>query len=196
MAGGERYQETGDIHDQVGYTAQDNCSKRQLAGTTVKSQTHANRLTAPEVDASISSRTVHQILPRNGLYGRISAQKPVLNKRQLRNRAAYTKAQILMEGWTAEKWQKIYFSGELSVELHPMCRQYCRQPLGGRLDPRFTQKTVKFGGGKRGVTSNTEVPGRSLRWMVTLIMPNINRFLNLVRFFNRMELLAIPQVPL
>ena len=46
-----------------------------------------------------------------------------------------------------------------------------------------------------GVTSNTEVPGRSVRWMVTLIVPNINRFLppstfparRGVRFFNRME---------
>ena len=52
-----------------------------------------------------------------------------------------------------------------------------------------------------GVASNTQVPGRSVRWMVTLIVPNINRFLppstfpttRGVRFFNRMELLAIPQ---
>ena len=55
-----------------------------------------------------------------------------------------------------------------------------------------------------GVTSNTEVPGRSVRWMVTLIVPNINRFLppstfttkRRVRFFNRIELLAISQVPI
>ena len=54
-----------------------------------------------------------------------------------------------------------------------------------------------------GVASNTEVPWSSVRWMVTLIVPNINRFLppstfpttRGVRFFNRMELLAIPQVP-
>ena len=53
-------------------------------------------------------------------------------------------------------------------------------------------------------TGDTEVPGRSVRWMVTLIVPNINRFLppstfpttRGVRFFNRVELLAIPQVPL
>ena len=25
---------------------------------------------------------------------------------------------------------------------------YCRRPTGARRDPRFTQKTVKFGGGK------------------------------------------------
>ena len=156
-----------------------------------------------QVDA-VSSRTVHQILARNGLHGCIDAQKPALNKRQLKNRVAYGKAHSLMEGWTAEN---LIFSDELSVELHPKRRQYCQQPSGARLDPQFTQKRVKFGGGKImvwGYTSNMEVPERSIRWMVTLIVPNINRFLppsifpttRGVRFFNRMEFLAIPQVSL
>ena len=42
----------------------------------------------------------------------------------------------------------MYFSDESSVELYPKRRQYCRRPSGARLDPGFTQKTVKFGGGK------------------------------------------------
>ena len=41
----------------------------------------------------VSSRTVRRILARSGLHGRIAAQKPALNKRQLRNRVAYAKAQ-------------------------------------------------------------------------------------------------------
>ena len=101
------------------------------------------------------------------------------------------------------KCRKIIFSDESSVELHPKRRQYCRRPSGARLDPQFTQKTYIMVWGF-GITSNTEVPGRSVRWMVTLIVPNISRFLppntfpttRGVRFFNRMELLAIPQVPL
>ena len=44
--------------------------------------------------------------------------------------------------------RKLDFSDESSVELHPKRRQYCRRPSGARLDPRFTQKTVKFRGGK------------------------------------------------
>ena len=39
----------------------------------------------------VSSRTVCRILARNGLHGHIAAQKPALNKRQLRNRVAYAK---------------------------------------------------------------------------------------------------------
>ena len=71
-----------------------------------------------------------------------------VNKRQLRNRVVDAKAHSLTEGWTAEKWWKKDFSDESSIELHPKCCQYCRRPSGARQDPRFTQKTVKFGGGK------------------------------------------------
>ena len=53
---------------------------------------------------AVSSRTVHWILALNGLHGHIAAQKPALDKRQLRNRVAYTKTHSLKEGWTAEKW--------------------------------------------------------------------------------------------
>ena len=140
----------------------------------------------------VSSRTVCRILARNGLHGRIAAQKPALNKRQRRNRVAYAKAHSLTEGWTAEKWQKNYFSDISSVELHPKSRNYGQRPYG-----------LLRRGGKIMVWSLIQVvPGR--RWMVTLIVPNINRSLHPstflttrgVRFFNRMELLAIPQVPL
>ena len=85
---------------------------------------------------------------RNGLHGRISAHKPALNKSQLKNGVAFAKAHSLLKGWTAEKWQKVDFSDKSSVELHHSRRKYCRRPTGTRMEPRFTQKTVKFGGGK------------------------------------------------
>ena len=46
--------------------------------------------------------------------------------------------------WKSGRW-KMDFSDESSVELH---HKYCRRPTGARMDPRFSQKTVKFGGGK------------------------------------------------
>ena len=153
----------------------------------------------------VSSRTVRRILARNGLHGRIAAQKPALNKRQLRNRVAYAKAHSLMEGWTAEKWRKFIFQMNRQLSSIPSAANIVDDPQGPvwtHGSPRQSNLEVErlwFG-----VTSNTEVPGRSVRWMVTLIVPNINRFLppstfpttRGVRFFNRMELLAIPQVPL
>ena len=61
---------------------------------------------------------------------------------------AFAKAHSLPKGWTLEKWQKVDFSDKSSVELHHSRRTYCRRPTGARMDPRFTQKTVKFGAGK------------------------------------------------
>ena len=71
---------------------------------------------SPEVP--VSTRTVCRILSRNGLHGRISAQKPALNKRQLKNCVAFAKAHSLPKGWMLEKWQEVDFSDESSVELH------------------------------------------------------------------------------
>ena len=53
----KHYQETGDVHDRPKSdrpkSVQENCSRQQLAGLTVKSQAHVNHLTAPGgVDAS------------------------------------------------------------------------------------------------------------------------------------------------
>ena len=61
---------------------------------------------------------------------------------------AFAKAHSLPKGWTLEKWQKVNFSDESSVELHHSRRKYSRRPTGARMDLRFNQKTVKFGGGK------------------------------------------------
>ena len=126
----QRYQETGDVHDRP--------RSGRLRKTTARDDSLQVRLskarpmsTASQVQeewtpaTAVSSRTVRQILARNGLHGCIAAQKPALNQRQLRNRVAYAKAHSLTEGWTAEKWRKIDFSDESSVELHPKRRQNC-----------------------------------------------------------------------
>ena len=90
------YQETADVHDRprlvrpLKTTAQDNCWMVHL--------------TAPGgVDSNDACFIKNcRILARNGLHGRIAAQKPALNKRQLGDRVAYAKAHSLTEGWTAE----------------------------------------------------------------------------------------------
>ena len=147
----KRYQESGDVHDRPrsGRPCKTTARDNHLLVWQARPMSTALQLQDEWMPATpVSSRTVHRILAHNGLHGRIAAQKPALNKRQLRNRVAYVKAYSLTKGWTAEKWWKKYFSDESSVELHPKRCQYCRRPSGVRLDPRFTQKTVKFGGGK------------------------------------------------
>ena len=148
----KRYEETGEVFD------------KPRSGRPRKTTAWEDHLLAPKSKASpfstaaelhetwspevpVSTRTVCRILSRNGLHGRISAQKPALNKRQLKNCVAFVKAHSLPKGWTLEKWQKVDFSDDSSVELHHSHRKYCRRPTGARMDPRFTKKTVKFGGG-------------------------------------------------
>ena len=45
---------------------------------------------------AVLSRTVRRILARNGLQGRIAAQKPALNKRQLYSKQNYFKKELDM----------------------------------------------------------------------------------------------------
>lgn len=58
---------------------------------------------------------------------------------------AFAKAHSLLKGWMLEK---VDFSDESLVELHHSHCKYCRRSTGARMDPRFTQKTVHFGGRK------------------------------------------------
>ena len=51
--------------------------------------------TRPGHQVPVSTRTVCRILSRNGLHGQISAQKPALNKRQLKNRVLWELRQEL-----------------------------------------------------------------------------------------------------
>ena len=65
----------------------------------------------------VPSRTVRQILTRNGLHGRIAAQKPVLKKRQLSNRVAYAKAHSQI-------------NRQLSSQVPPILSMTLRGPSG------------------------------------------------------------------
>ena len=91
----ERYKETADVHDRP--------RSGRPRKTTARDDSLLVRLSKARPMPTVSSSTVHRILARNGLRGRIAAQKPALNKRQLRNHFAYAEAYSLTEGWTAKK---------------------------------------------------------------------------------------------
>ena len=154
----KRYEETGDVFDKPRSgrprkttTREDRLLARKSKASPFSTAAELHETWSPEVP--MSTRTVCRILSRNGLHRRISAQKPALNKRQLKNRVAFAKAHSLPKGWMLEKWQKVDFSDKS-----------CRRPTGACMDPRFTQKTVVAEKSWSGVTSSMGVCKRSAGW--------------------------------
>ena len=105
------YEETGDVFDKPRSgrprkttTRDDRLLARKSKASLFSTAAELHETWSPEVP--VSTRTVCRILSRNGLHGLISAQKPALNKRQLKNRVAFAKAHSLPKGWMLEKWQK------------------------------------------------------------------------------------------
>ena len=65
----------------------------------------------------VLSRTVHRILACNSLHGCIAAQKPALNKTQLRNCVVYAKAHSLTESWTVTVYTRMVRKG-VRAQMH------------------------------------------------------------------------------
>ena len=91
----------------------------------------------------VSIDTVKRVLRNAGLFGRMAAMKPLLNKRQIQKRCQWCK---LYSEFGVNDWKNIIFSDESRIERHSMRRRYVRRPLHQRFQPRYTIKTVKYGG--------------------------------------------------
>ena len=148
----KRYEETGDVFDKPRSgrprkttAREDRLLARKSKASPFSTAAELHETWSPEVP--VSTRTVCRILSRNGLHGWISAQKPALNKRQL-------KTVWLLPRPTACQKDGCWKSGrrwisQMNLLLNYISRRkYCRRPTGARMDPRFTQKTVTFGGRK------------------------------------------------
>ena len=129
------YQESGDVHDRPRLgrprktTAQDDSLLVRLSKA--RPMSTASQLQEEWTPATpVSWITVRRILARNGLHSCIAAQKPALNKRQLRNRVAHAKALSLMKGWTAEKWQKKIFQMNCQFSSITSASNIFDQPQG------------------------------------------------------------------
>ena len=90
-----------------------------------------------------SVSTVKRILRKYGLFGRIAAKKPLLNERHVSSRLKWCKAYAMLDPCF---WNDVIFSDECRIELFSRRRQYVRRPQGSRYIPKYTTKTVKFGG--------------------------------------------------
>ncbi|TDH01073.1 hypothetical protein EPR50_G00176450 [Perca flavescens] len=141
------FEDTGDVFDKPRSgrprkttAREDRLLARKSKASPFSTVAELHETWSPEVP--VSTRTVSRILSRNGLYGRISARKPALNKRQLKNRVAFAKAHSLLKGWTLEKWKKVDFSDESSVELHQspqILQETYWSPHGSEIHPENSE---------------------------------------------------------
>src|SRR6266404_8405316 len=95
------------------------------------------KLLAPQ----LMSRALHEY----GLISRVRRSKPWISPANVAKRKAWAAAH---SDWTVEDWKQVLFSDESKFMLFKSDgRQYCWMKPGQALDPRFTKKTVKHGGG-------------------------------------------------
>lgn len=90
----------------------------------------------------ISDRTVRRRLLKDfNLPARRPAKKPMITRKQLRNRIAFCKS---LKDKPAEWWDRVMFSDESTFQqVRGTGYNYVRRPSGERLNPKYTLKTVK-----------------------------------------------------
>lgn len=93
----------------------------------------------------VSTQTVCRRATEAGLGCYRSAKKPLITKKNRNARIKFAKEHL---NWTRQMWNTVLFSDESKYNLRGNDgRLFVRRPKGKRLDPKYTSKTVKFGGG-------------------------------------------------
>lgn len=93
----------------------------------------------------ISTRTVGRRAKEAGLGCYRPAKKPLISEKNRLARINFAKRHI---NWSRRTWNTVLFSDESKYNLRGSDgRVFVRRPKGKRLDPKYTNKTVKFGGG-------------------------------------------------
>lgn len=90
----------------------------------------------------VSVSTVRRVLHKFNLFGRKSARKPLLSKRQKLNRKRWCEQYL---SWNSENWTNVIFTDEAAVQLYNTRRVLVWRPKYTRFNSQYTWKTVKFG---------------------------------------------------
>lgn len=99
----------------------------------------------PDLQQSISVRTVRRRLNEFGLRGCIARRKPLVSTTNLMKRLKFAK---LHRDKSVSFWKRILWSDESKFNMFGSDgKVYVRRPINKSLDPRYTIKTLKHGGG-------------------------------------------------
>jgi len=143
-----KFQNTGSISDGVRSGRPSKCSERDKRHLCIEAK-KAPFLSAREHGESsniipkVSVITVRRYLRKSGLFGQVSARKPLLSKWQVKQRLHWCKAYL---SYTAADWDRIIFSDECRVSTYHNSRRYVWRPKNSRYKEKYTCKTVKYGG--------------------------------------------------
>jgi transposase len=123
-------------------TERDVCAAAfSLANTSALNATDLRNKKFPHVHPQTLRRALHSY----GLHSRVRRAKPLLRQINVKKRRDWAVGHF---GWDATNWRKVIFSDESKFMLiNSAGRDWCWRRDGESLDPRFTKKTVKHGGG-------------------------------------------------
>ncbi len=112
-----------------------------LARTEAANVTELTKKAFPHVSRPTMARALHQYR----LVSRVRRSKPWISPANVAKHKAWAAAHT---EWTVDDWKQVIFSDESKFMLFKSdgC-QYCWMKPGQTLDPHFTKKTVKHGGG-------------------------------------------------
>ncbi|CAK1589275.1 unnamed protein product [Parnassius mnemosyne] len=93
----------------------------------------------------VSARTIRRRLCEANLFGRISRKVPLLKKENIQATLVFAKKH---EHWTEREWKNVLYSDETKINMITSDgKMYVIRPPKKEMDPKYTKKTVKHGGG-------------------------------------------------
>jgi transposase len=110
------------------------CAKRSPRASSVKIQSQL------PLDSRVSTRTIRRRLFNAGLKSRRPAKKPLLTKKNVRDRILFCRK---YKQWSSDQWENVMFSDESTFTQFYAFSRHVRRPAGKRDDPRYCTSSVK-----------------------------------------------------
>jgi len=85
-------------------------------------------------------RTIRRRLFDSGLKSCRPAKKPLLSKKNIRDRLVFCRK---YRNWSADEWENVYFSDESTFTQFYAFSRHVRRPAGKRNDPKYCTSAVK-----------------------------------------------------
>lgn len=133
----------------------------------------------PRLQLPISNRTVQRRLVEKGLHGCIARRKPHVSQKNIEKRLIFARSHLQKP---ISFWKNVLWSDESKFNLFGSDgKRYVRRPTNMALDPHYTIKTIKHGGGNvmvwgsfswHGVGPLVQIMGRMDQFQYKAIMEN------------------------